>query len=56
MRWNAVEVALPRASGVETIHTIGRAYFKMAIKPGSPIAIVRKQIPSSTLTKRRTPP
>ena len=45
VRWNAVEVALPRASGVETIHTIGRAYFKMAIKPGSPIVIVRKQIP-----------
>ena len=45
MRWNAVEVALPRASGVETLHTIGRAYFKMALKPGSPIIIVRKQLP-----------
>merc|ERR1719231_900203 len=27
------------------IHTIGRAYFKMAIKPGSPIVIIRKQVP-----------
>lgn len=45
VRWNAVEVALPRASGVETLHTIGRAYFKMTIKPGSPIVIIRKQIP-----------
>ena len=35
IRWNAVEVALPRESGVETLHTISRAYFKMAIKPGS---------------------
>ena len=45
VRWNAVEVALPRASGVETLHTIGRAYFKMAIKPGSPIILIRKQLP-----------
>jgi len=45
LRWNAVEVALPRASGVETLHTIGRGYFKMAIKPGSPIVILRKQLP-----------
>ena len=45
LRWNAVEVALPRASGVETLHTIGRAYFKMQIKPGSPIVILRKQLP-----------
>ena len=45
VRWNAVEVALPRTSGIETLHTIGRAYFKMAIKPGSPIILIRKQLP-----------
>ena len=45
VRWNSVEVALPRANGVHTRHTLGRAYFRMAMKPGSPLIIVRKQIP-----------
>merc|ERR1711998_106433 len=45
LRWNAVVVRLDRSDQPPTYHTIGRACFSFALKRGSPLRVLRTQLP-----------